>query len=256
MTRLTLSGITKRFGGVTAVSGVNLQVGSGITGLIGPNGAGKSTLVSLMAGYRRPDAGTLSFEGRDITGMDPAAIARLGISRTFQQAAPLPGLTALENVMVGMHTRFTSNLAGVAARTRRWRAEEAQLGAEAASLLDLVGLREDADAPAESLTFGKLRFLEIARALAMKPRLLLLDEPAAGLNGFETQKLELVIRKVVAQGMDVLLIDHDVPFVFRLCDRVVVLNFGEVLAQGAPGDMFNDPAVREAYLGSAQLEET
>ncbi len=255
MKGLSLKGVTKRFGGVVALSGVSFDIGDGVTGLIGPNGAGKSTIVSLVAGYRRPDAGSIKFDGRNITGGEPSEIARLGISRTFQQAAPLPGLTALENVAVGMHTRYCSGLLDAAFRSRAWRVEDAALMQEAATLLELFGLADDAQAQAESLTFGKLRFLEIARAMAMRPQLLLLDEPAAGLNSVETQKLEQVIRRLRKDGMRVLLIDHDVPFVFRLCDHVVVLNFGQVLASGTPQEMLDHPGVREAYLGSQAQKE-
>jgi branched-chain amino acid transport system ATP-binding protein len=248
---LTLDGVSKRFGGVVAVSDASFKHEGGILGLIGPNGAGKSTLVGLISGFRRPDSGRISFGEHDLTRLDPSEIARTGVVRTFQQAAPLKGLTVLENVLVGMHTRHRATLGSILLRTRSMRNEAAAAVEEANALLKTFGLDADANVQAESLTFGKLRFLEIARALAMHPKLLLLDEPAAGLNEEEPRRLGDTLRRVNADGVGILLIDHDVPFVFGLCDQVVVLNFGSVLATGTPDEMFADPRVREAYLGEA-----
>jgi len=255
VSELKLDGVTKRFGGIIAVSDVSIALPVGaVNGLIGPNGAGKSTLINLVSGFWRPDAGRITFGDRDLTRLEPSAIARLGISRTFQQAAPLTGLSVIENVMVGLHTRYRAGLGSVLLRSPTMR-REARRNAEAArALLEQFGLTADADSEASDLPFGKLRFLEFARAAAMEPRVLLLDEPAAGLNRVETDRLAVLIRNLRNQGITVLLVDHDVPFVFGLCDRVVVMNFGSVIAAGKPDDVYGDPAVREAYLGGKEQE--
>jgi branched-chain amino acid transport system ATP-binding protein len=256
--RLEIAALTKRFGGLTAVAGASLTIEPGsIHGLIGPNGAGKSTVINLVSGFLRADSGTISFGQKDLTRLGPAAIARLGVSRTFQQATALSGLTALENVMVGLHMRHRTSVASVLLRLPAMRREAKEMEATARQLLREFGLAGDAEADAAGLPFGKLRFLEIARAVAMQPRMLLLDEPAAGLNAQETQRLGALVRRLRDQGIGVLLVDHDVPFVFGLCDRVTVMNFGEVIAAGAPGEVYRDPAVREAYLGGgeAQVED-
>ena len=247
---------TKRFGGVTAVLQVSLEVLPGsIHGLIGPNGAGKSTMIGLVSGFIQADAGRIRFDDRDLTAMKPADIARLGIARTFQQATPLAGLTVLENVMVGMHTRYRATTASVLFRTARMRAEVGQITRAARQLVEEFDLAPVADADAGGLPFGQLRFLEIARAVAARPRILLLDEPAAGLNPIETEKLGTLIRRLADQGTGILLVDHDVPFVFGLCDRMTVMNFGSVIASGKPAEVFQDPAVHEAYLGTPAQSE-
>jgi ABC-type branched-subunit amino acid transport system ATPase component len=248
--RLEVAELTKRFGGLTAVSKASLTVEVGsIHGLIGPNGAGKSTVINLISGFLKADTGTVSFASNELTRLGSTAIARLGVSRTFQQATALSGLTALENVMVGMHMRHRSSVASILLRLPAMRREAAAMADAARQLLDEYGLAGDADADAAGLPFGKLRFLEIARAVAMQPRILLLDEPAAGLNGQETQRLGALVRRLKDQGIGILLVDHDVPFVFGLCDRVTVMNFGSVIAAGLPDEVYRDPAVREAYLG-------
>ncbi|MFI5012311.1 MAG: ABC transporter ATP-binding protein [Hyphomicrobiales bacterium] len=254
---LEIEQVTKRFGGLTAVSAASLVLSAGsIHGLIGPNGAGKSTVIGLISGFLRPDSGTIRFGSHDLARLDPAAIARLGIARTFQQATPFAGLTALENIMVGMHMRHRSGLASVLLRLPRMRSEAGEVAAAARALLAEFELDGEADADASGLPFGKLRFLELARAVAMRPKLLLLDEPAAGLNNQETERLGALLRKLPAQGVGVLLVDHDVPFVFSLCDRVTVMNSGSAIASGSPDEVHRDPAVREAYLGDqAQVED-
>ncbi len=248
--------VTKRFGGVVAVSDASVSVDvGGVHGLIGPNGAGKSTIIGLISGFLRPDAGSLRFGHHDLMRLAPAAIAALGISRTFQQAAPLVGLTVLENVLVGMHTRYRSRVPSILLRVTSMRREARDLIHSAQALLDTFGLSALTDTDAADLTFGKLRLLEMARAVAMRPRVLLLDEPAAGLNRWETDQVAQLIRQLRDEGMGVLVVDHDVPFVFKISDRVTVMNFGRVIASGTPDDVYQNPAVREAYLGTREARE-
>jgi ABC-type branched-subunit amino acid transport system ATPase component len=248
--------VTKRFGGVTAVQSASLNVHPGsVHGLIGPNGAGKSTMIGLISGFIRPDSGEIRFAGTSLVGNSPAGIAKLGISRTFQQATPFSGLTVIENVMVGMHLDHHAGIGAVLFRTLSMRREAARVRAEAERLLDQFDLSDLAGADAAALPFGKLRFLEIARAVAMRPKILLLDEPAAGLNHVETERLSKVIRGLTQDGVGVLLVDHDVPFVFGLCKEVTVMNFGSVVASGAAEKVYREPAVREAYLGVSTEQE-
>ncbi len=247
---LRVTGLTKRFGGVVAAAEVSLAVSpAGVHGLIGPNGAGKSTILGLISGFLRPDAGRIEFAGRDLARLPPSAIARLGVARTFQQAAPLAGMTTLENVMVGMHARYRHGVLSVLGRLPGLRREEHEVRRAARAALADFGLAAEAEADAADLTFGKLRFLEVARAVAMRPRILLLDEPAAGLNRVETERLSGLVRRLRTDGVGVLLVDHDVSFVFSLCDQVTVMNYGRVIASGPPAEIYRDPAVREAYLG-------
>jgi len=254
--RLDVVGVTKTFGGVTAISAASLSLAPGtIHGLIGPNGAGKSTMIGVVTGFIKGFSGQVRFAGRDIAALDPTQIARLGLSRTFQQATPIAGLTALENVMVGMHIHHRASVAGVLFRTPSMRREAKAVTSAARAVLEEFGLAADADADAADLPFGKLRFLEIARAVVMRPKILLLDEPAAGLNQVETERLAAVIRHQVGLGVGILLVDHDVPFVFKLCDQVTVMNFGSVIASGRPALVARDPAVREAYLGPQEPAE-
>lgn len=248
---LVLTGVSKRFGGLLAVSELSLTLSPGsIHGLIGPNGAGKSTTIGLISGFLRPDSGRIEFGGRIMTRLRPSAIAGLGVARTFQQATPLAGLSVYENVLVGMHQNYRSSLAAVL--LRRWQvAREAAAIADAArDLLARFGLGDLAQTDAKLLSFGQLRFLEIARVIAAQPKILLLDEPAAGLNQVEREQLAALIRGFRAEGIGMLLVDHDVPFVFGLCDRMTVMNFGSVIASGDPREVGRDPKVREAYLGS------
>jgi ABC-type branched-subunit amino acid transport system ATPase component len=254
---LEFADVTKTFGGLTAVSAASLTLLPGtVHGLIGPNGAGKSTLIGIASGFIKQFSGQVRLAGRDISALDPARIARLGLSRTFQQATPITGLTALENVMVGMHVHYRSGVASVLFRTPTMRREARERERAARNVLEEFELGADADLDAADLPFGKLRFLEIARAAVMKPLLLLLDEPAAGLNAIETERLAAIIRAQAAQGTGILLVDHDVPFVFRLCDHVTVMNFGSVIASGKPDDVYRDKAVHEAYLGTGTQDET
>jgi len=254
-TNLVIERVSKRFGGLVAVDELTIAVAEGrVHGLIGPNGAGKSTTIGLVTGFLRPDAGAIRFGPNDLTRLSPSSVARLGISRTFQQATPLSGLSVFENVLVGLHTSYRAGLGAVLARTPSARREARDMVAAAERLLGLFGLEALAAADARNLTFGQLRFLEIARAIAMRPRILLLDEPAAGLNDVERAKLADLIRRFRDEGIGMLLVDHDVPFVFELADEMTVMNFGSVIASGEPGAVRRDPAVREAYLGDSAAE--
>jgi branched-chain amino acid transport system ATP-binding protein len=248
--------VTKAFGGVVAVKNASIQLEQEmVAGLIGPNGAGKSTFLSILSGFLPPDSGKVTLDGRDVSRLGPSRTARLGLVRTFQEAAPIAGLTALDNVRVGMHTRFHRPLAAIL-HLPGSRAREAELRKQAHLLLLDVGLGELQHVDAARLTFGQLRFLEIARALAASPRLLLLDEPTAGLNATESQMLAELIRRIRhSSGLGLLLVDHNVPFLFNLCDRITVMNYGEIIAEGEPQHIENNPAVHAAYLGTEESAE-
>ena len=247
---LLVESLTKRFGGLTAVSKLGFEVReSEILGLIGPNGAGKSTTFNLIAGLYQADAGEIRFAGSSVSGLPPHEIARRGIMRTFQHNRPFDGMTVLENVLVGAHTRFDRNLLRIiAGRTVN---EESRQRRRAEEVVDFVGLGELRDASVDKLSFGQGRLLEIARALAGEPKLVLLDEPAAGLTLAEAERIAAVIRGIAARGIAVLLIEHDVRFLLPLAQRVVVLNFGAKIAEGAPERIRSHPAVMAAYLGDA-----
>ena len=239
--------LTKRFGGLTAVSELGFEVYEGeILGLIGPNGAGKSTTFNLIAGAYASDAGEIQFLGKSLSGLQPHEIARRGIMRTFQHNRPFEGLSVLENVLVGAHTRFGSN-----PFSRKASLEETEQCRRAEELVRFVGLGELRDAPVDRLSFGQGRLLEIARALAGAPKLVLLDEPAAGLTLAEAERIAAVIRGIAARGIAVLLIEHDMHFLLPLAHRVVVLNFGAKIAEGSSEEVRAHPAVVDAYLGDA-----
>jgi branched-chain amino acid transport system permease protein len=246
---LSATGLHKTFGGLVAVNDIALHLDAGeIVGLIGPNGAGKSTTFNLLTGVARPSAGQIRFLGRDISGFTPPRIAGLGIARSFQHVKLVPGMSVIENVALGAHLRGAAG--PVSALFRLDRAEEARLFAEAQRQIVRVGLAGHADQRADSLALGQQRVVEIARALCLDPIVLLLDEPAAGLRHAEKTELAVLLRRLRDDGVTVLLVEHDMDFVMRLTDRLVVMEFGSKLAEGSAAEIRANPAVVEAYLGS------
>jgi len=247
---LAISAVEKRFGGLVAVNGASLTLHAGeILGLIGPNGAGKSTLFNLVCGALRPDRGLIRFLGRDITVLPARRIATLGIARSFQHVKLRPTMSRLENVMLGAHLRGRMGL--LAGALRLDRAEERRIRAEALRQLRRVGLDAAPDAPAGTLPLGQQRILEVARALAADPVLIVLDEPAAGLRRAEKHALADLLRSLRAEGLSILLVEHDMEFVMSLVDRAVVMEFGAVIAEGPPSTIRANPRVQAAYLGGA-----
>ncbi|WP_051284054.1 ABC transporter ATP-binding protein [Desulforegula conservatrix] len=248
---LEVRSVSKSFGGIKAQKDISFDIDKGtVAGLIGPNGAGKTTLFNLVTGVYTPDTGSIFFEGNEITGESPANLVKMGISRTFQNVALFESMTALENVMVGAHIRTSSGFLSSVIRASGFRKEEERTRALAYDMLDFVGLKDKAMDRAGDFPLGWQRLLEIARSLASSPSLILLDEPAAGLNAVETSKLGEIILRIKDQGITVLLVEHDMSLTMNISDKIVVLEQGRKLAEDTPREIQRNPEVMAAYLGT------
>ncbi len=242
--------VSKSFGGIDAVREVSFTVQSGqVKGIIGPNGAGKTTLFNLITGFYVADAGDIHFGTQRLNGLVPHQVAECGIARTFQNVELFDRMSVLENVMVGRHPRTRAGFIGAAFRLAHARREEDRIRNKALGILDFIGLAERADSLSSSLPFGLQRVLEIGRALATEPRLLLLDEPASGLNAAETRDLGWLIWRIRDSGVTVILVEHDMSLTMEICDEILVIDYGRTLAEGRPREIQHNPAVIAAYLG-------
>jgi branched-chain amino acid transport system ATP-binding protein len=251
MSVLELSGVSKRFGGLHALSGLSLSVSPGeVLGLIGPNGAGKSTLLNLMSGHYQPDSGAMSLGGVDLVGLPAHKRVRLGLARTFQKIRLFNRLSALDNVLAGFHVHHDLSVWQYVVHGAAFRRNHSRCIEQARGLLSFVDLESRADAPAASLAYGERRMLELARALATSPRLLMADEPAAGLNAAEVEKLLDRIARLRARGMTIVIVEHNMDLVMQVADRVIVMDYGQYLFDGTPREVQANPAVIAAYLGA------
>ncbi|MBF6618145.1 ABC transporter ATP-binding protein [Pollutimonas thiosulfatoxidans] len=251
MPLLQISNLSKSFGGVHAVQDVQFSVPAGVIfSVIGPNGAGKTTLFNLITGIYTPDTGSIRLDGAEIVGTPTSALAALGIARTFQNLQICMNMSALENVMVGAHLRLDRNPLKAALRLPSLVSRDRELADEAAELMAFVGLKDQVKAQSDSLAYGMLKRLEIARALALKPKLIFLDEPAAGLNPRETDDVADLIRHISESGITVVLVEHDMKMVMKLSDRILVMDYGKTLIEGTPEEVRANPEVIAAYLGA------
>lgn len=247
---LEIKDLCLSFGGLKATNNVSIYVEEGkITGLIGPNGAGKTTFFNLISGVYKPDSGTITFNGKRIDGLKPFQINQAGISRTYQIINLFKKMTVLENVLVGMHSRLGSSFWESLIHTKKEREEESAAVERAYELLEFVGLKDNAMDEAGSLPYGKQRLLEIVRGMASRPQLILLDEPAAGMNSREKEDLNQLLRKIIERGISILLVEHDMKLVMDVTDYIFVLNYGQLLAEGTPAEIQQNDDVVTAYLG-------